>query len=161
MSDSILTEIEHAMSDYISEMSVGTGYNFDWGSVNEPDVARQTFPSAEIAIVSETNRDDTDGVWSQGYEQEVVFALRIRVSIDNEEMTPAYAVNADLNKALDDIKRLFGNHYTMSDYCETLMYMGMVRVTDARNDIFRPSYMDVQIRCRYTQDRKNPLVNAE
>jgi hypothetical protein len=161
MSDSILNLIEDEMADHIGDMTQGDGYYFDWGSVNEPDVAKQIFPSAEIMLVNETCRDDTDGVWSQGYEQECIYTIRVRVALDNEEVTPLYEINKNLNQALDDLKKLFGKNHSLSDACETIMYVGMNRVVDMSNDIFRPRYMDTQWRVRYTQDRLNPAVNAE
>lgn len=156
MSTPILTSIEHAMAEHIEDMSVGTGYYFDWGSVNEPDVAKQEFPSAEIVLESETCLDETGGVWSQAYEQEAVFVIRVRVALDNETERPLYEVNDELNKAVEDLKKLFGTEYTVSDSCETIMYRGMTRVTDKSNDIFRPAYADTRWLVRYTQDRKEP-----
>jgi hypothetical protein len=161
MSDTILSKIERGMLDVISDMTVGDGYNFDWGSVNEPDEAKQDFPSAEIVLESENCLDDAGGVWSQAYEIEAIFVIRVRASIANETERPAYEINAELNLALDDLKKLFGKNYHASDSCDTVMYMNAVRVADKTNDIFRPSHMDTRWRIRYTQDRLDPTTTAE
>jgi hypothetical protein len=161
MSDSVISKIERGMEDAIAGMSEGDGYNYDWGTVNQPDVALQTFPSAEIMLESETCLDDKEGVWSDAYELESIFVLRIRSDLQNETERPAYEINHELNRALDDLKKLFGINYHVTDSCDTVMYMGATRVPDRTGDIFRPAHMDVRFRVRYTQDRQNPEINAE
>ena len=152
----ILSKIETKMAEQISGMSLGAGYYFEWGSVNEPDIAKQQFPSAEIVVESELNLDEKEGAWSQAYEQEASFLIKVRVTLDNETERPLYEVNTELNKALEDLKRLFGRNYTVSDSCETIMYRSMQRVTDKGNDIFRPAYLETRWLVRYTQDRREP-----
>ena len=156
MNEPILSKIEAAMAEHIEGMSVGDGYYSDWGSVNEPDISKQEFPSAEILVESEACLDEKEGVWSQVYEQEANFLIRVRVALDNEVETPLYEINAELNKALEDLKRLFGRNYTVSDSCETIMYRGMQRLVDKGNDIFRPAYLETRWLVRYTQDRQEP-----
>lgn len=156
MSTPILTKIEEGMANYISQISKSEGYYNNWGSVNEPDVAKQDFPSAEIVLEAEDCIDETDSAWSQAYNQEALFIIRIRACNENEEEIPVYQINKILNKALDDLKRLFGNHYVVSDSCEMIMYKGSLRITDGSNDIFRPAYLDTRWLVKYTQDRKNP-----
>jgi len=160
MSD-ILSKIEDGMYDLISGITIGDGYNFDWGTVNEPDTAKQTFPSAEIVLESENNLDETGGVWSGAYEQEAIFVIRVRTELSNEVDTPAYTINIELNKALEDLKKLFGINYSVSDSCDTIMYRGMIRTVDRSNDILRPAYMDTRWRVAYTQDRTNPAIIDE
>ena len=70
MSDTILSSIERGLAESIGSMTQGDGYNFDWGTVNQPDEALQTFPSAEIALEVENCLDDAGGIWSDAYELE-------------------------------------------------------------------------------------------
>jgi hypothetical protein len=152
----VLTKIEEGIESYILTIRRSTDYYFDWYTVNETDVASQTFPSAEIFIDSEECQDEEDGVWAGGYNQHVYLTIRVRMETANEETNPTYDINKELNKALDDLKRMFGNQYTVSDSCDTMMYKGMIRVLDRSNNILRASYMDTQWFIKYTQDRKNP-----
>jgi len=161
MTEDILNKIESGMVETISTVTKGNGYFFDWGTINEPDVGKQIFPSAEIIIDNESCLDDKEGVWSRAYEQECVYLIRVRVALDNETVTPAYEINKELNRALNDLKRAFGRDYSASDSCDTIMYMGMTRIPDRNNDVFRPAYMDTKWRVRYTQDRSEPTINAE
>jgi hypothetical protein len=161
MSDTTLSKIERGMADAIEGMTQGDGYNFDWGSVNQPDEALQVFPSAEITLEEEKCLDDEGGVWADAYEIESSFVIRVRASIANETERPAYEINTELNLALSDLKKLFGTNYHVSDSCDLIMYTGCQRVADARNDIFRPSHMDVRFTVRYTQDRQTPETSAE
>lgn len=152
----ILTRIEEAMATRIAAICKSDGYYTNWGSVNEPDVTKQKFPSAEIVLESEENLDETESAWSGAYNQEARFIIRIRAKLDNEEVTPFYEINKELNKALEDLKRLFGTYYTVSDACETIMYQGAQRLVDRGNDIFRPAYLETKWLVKYTQVRTDP-----
>lgn len=152
----ILTKIEEGIASYILSIARSTVYYFDWRCVNERDIANQTFPSAEIFIEDEECQDLEDGVWAGGYNQHVNVTIRVRVETDVEESNPSYDVDKELNKALDDLKRMFGNQYTVSDSCDTMMYRGMSRVVDGANNILRAKYMDTRWLVKYTQDRKDP-----
>ena len=156
MSTPILTEIEESMASAIEGLRKANGYYYDWGTVNNTDEAQQTFPSAEIAIVEEVCLDEAGGAWSGAYLQELTVDIKIRTELMNEESQPIYAINAELNKAVEDLKKLFGINYTISENCETIMYKGMHRVNDLNNDIFRPTYVIVRFMIRYTQDRDRP-----
>ena len=67
----------------------------------------------------------------------------------------------EANKNFPNLKKLFGTNYHVSDSCDLIMYTGCQRVADARNDIFRPSHMDVRFTVRYTQDRQTPETSAQ
>jgi hypothetical protein len=161
MSDTILSSIERGMQSLIEGMTQGSGYNYDWGSVNEIDEAKMTFPSAEITLEVENCLDDKEGVWSEAYEQEALYIVRVRAQLSNETERPSYEINTELNLALDDLKKLFGTTYHVSDSCDTIMYVSTTRIPGRNGDIFRPSHMDTRWRVRYTQDRKDPTSTAE
>lgn len=152
----MLTSIENAMAEAISGMNTGDGYFLNWGTVNEPDVAKQEFPSAEIILESEENLDETDSSWSGDYNQEASYLIRVRAALENEETVPLYKINEILNQALSDLKRLFGRSYTVSGNCEVIMYRGSERVTDGANDILRPKYMNTRWLVKYIQLRTDP-----
>lgn len=155
-STDILTAIETAMASNIAGMTTSKGYYLNWGTVNEPDIAKQEFPSAEIVFQTEECLDETDAAWSGAYNQEATYLIRVRAALENEEVIPLYKINEVLNRALCDLKKLFGTSYTVSDRCETIMYKSAIRVTDNSNDIFRPSYLDTQWTVKYTQVRTDP-----
>lgn len=152
----ILTAIENAMATAIANMDQAGGYYLNWGTVNEPDVAKQEFPSAIIVLENEECIDETDAAWSGAYNQEATYLIRVRAALENEETIPLFKINEILNRALSDLKRLFGIHYVVSDRCETIMYQGSQRVTDNSNDIFRPAYLDTRWLVKYTQVRTDP-----
>jgi hypothetical protein len=154
----ILTEIENGIEQEILSIRKSNGYINNWGSVNEPDATKQVFPSAEIILMSEECQDEEDGVWAGGYNQHANYMIRVRAALDNEESIPLYSIQRSLNSALSDLKRKFGTKYTVSNYCDTIMYKGMTRITDNRNDVFRPKYMETLWLIKYTQDRKEPTT---
>ena len=152
----ILTKIETAMCSAIAGIRKVDGYYLDWATVNEPDVVKQDFPSAEIILESEICLDEQSTAWNMAYNQEATFNIRVRVTLENEEEVPLYEINKRLNLALDDLKRLFGINYTLTDSCETIMYNGAQRIVGLENDIFRPAYLETKWIVRYTQVRTDP-----
>jgi hypothetical protein len=158
----ILTLIEQGMADAIADMEQGE-YNFTWNAqgVNQPDMAKVTFPTAEIFLESEDNLDDPDGPWSNAYMQEATYVIRVRARLDSETDVPTWEINAELNKALDDLKKLFGTNYSVSGYCDTIMYRGFERINEMSGDVFIPKRMETRWRVQYSQDRKNPEQVAE
>lgn len=159
---SILTEIENGMATAIAGMTEGA-YNYNWysQSVNQPDMAKVVFPMAEIMIVDEENQDEEDGPWSDAYMQHATYEIKVRARLDAETDVPNWEINAKLNDALDDLKKLFGTNYSVSGYCDLIMYRGMTRELERSGDIFVPKSMTTRWLVKYSQDRKTPTQVAE
>jgi hypothetical protein len=157
---SILNDIESGMATLIAAMTRGGGYNFDWGSVNEIDRAKQTFPSAQITLTNETNIDEDGGAWGKAYYNYADYDILVVARLETEAASPVYEINKDLNLALDDLKMLFGSNYSVSGKCDTVMYKGMERKIERVGDIFIPKNMTTHWRVRYTQLRTSPSTTA-
>jgi len=151
----ILTTIESEMKTLIEGMTT-TSYNYNWGTVNNPDMARQTFPSAEIMMTMETNVDDPGGGWAQAYSNEAEFQIKVIPELSAEAEVPVYAINIEYNKALDDLKKLFGINYNLNGNCCSIMYRSAERINSTAGDNFRPGYLDTRWLVRYSQDRLDP-----
>ena len=159
--DSMLNRIEDAIKGKIEGMAKGT-YRLTWGTVNEPDMAKQRFPSAEIHLVDEDNLDDPDGAWNGVYMQECTYEITVRVRLQKESSTPEYEIDKELNLALEDLKRLFGTEYMLGNStCAQIMYRGMRRVRDQAGDLLTPAHMVTTWRVSYMQDRKSPSTSAD
>jgi len=63
-----------------------------------------------------------------------------------------------MNKALDDLKQLFGINYNLTGVCDTIMYRRSVRVEKPNGDILIPAEMETFWRVQYTQSRTDPTV---
>lgn len=159
--DSMLNRIEDSIKSKIEGMKKGT-YRFTWGTVNEPDMVKQRFPSAEVRLVEESNIDDPDGAWASTYMNECTYEITVRVRLQKETNTPEYEVDKELNLALEDLKRLFGNEYSLGNStCAMIMYRGMRRVKDLSGDMLMPSHMVTTWRVTYTQDREDPDTSSD
>ena len=161
MSTPILTAIEEGMATLISGMTKGGGYYYDWGSVNELDKAVMTYPAAQIEVVNEENLDDETGAWSQTYLQAAYYSIRVWTRLVEEMPAPYWEIDKELNMALDDLKKLFGVNYHVSDKCDLIMYKGMTREVIRTGDIFVPKSMLTQWRITYSQDRSDPSQTSE
>ena len=161
MGTPILTDIESRMAGLIGDMSIGDGYNFDWGSVNELDKSKWSYPAARIRLESEENQDDLEGAWARAYLQEAIYVIEVQTMLYEEAPQPTWVIDAELNKALDDLKRLFGINYSVSGKCDVIMYVNMTREMFVHGDMMVPKRMFTRWRVRYTQDRQDPSISAE
>jgi hypothetical protein len=150
-----LTQIEEKMYELIGAMYFGP-YHFTWGSVNEEDVAKNVFPSALIYLEDENNLDDKNGAWGGAYFNEVVYRIEVKAQLDREYSNPVFEINKELNKALDDLKKLFGNNWSLDGATDTIMYIGSKRQQEKLGDILVPSKLITRWLCRYEQSRTSP-----
>lgn len=159
MAEDLLTKIEEAMKNAILSMEQGL-YHFNWLSCNEEDMAKSSFPVANIYLEDETSLDDPDGPSNNMYFQEVLFRIEVLVKLEEEYSQPRFAINEQLNLALSDLKRLFGSDYSINGTVDTIMYKDSSREYIQRNDIFLPTKLITHWVVKYEQDRTDPDVIA-
>lgn len=157
----ILTDIETQMATLITGIKIANGYNFTWGSVNEIDKSKWVYPAASIYVESEECEDDPEGAWSRTYLQKANIIIEVQTRLVNEETQPTFEIDKDMNKALDDLKKLFGTSYSVSGYCDIVMYQGMTREVFQTGDLFIPKKMITRWMVKYTQSRTSPSASAE
>jgi hypothetical protein len=157
MPDPILTQIETNTAALIAAMTTAGGYNYNWETVNEEDLAKGEFPRACIYLEpEETNIDDANGISGNAYTNEAFFRIRVAGRLAEEKSTPMFEINKILNKALDDLKKLFGTNYSLGGVCDWIWYKSSTRLPMKSGDIFIPKELDTFWLVRYTQDRQNP-----
>lgn len=157
----ILTQIEENMSSLIQGMQPGL-YHFMWGSqsVNDTDLARVTFPCANIYLESDTSLDDINGSHCGAYYHESTYRIEVMAKLEEERENPRWAINAELSKAFDDLRKLFGRNYNINGTADTIMYRDMQREFARNGDIFIPSKMITYWVIRWESDRQSPDLVA-
>jgi len=150
-----LTQIEQKMYDLIGSMNLGP-YHFDWGTVNQQDMAKMVFPAALIYLENETSLDEPDGAWGGAYFNEVTYRIEVRAKLDVEYENPVFEINGQFNKALDDLKKLFGANWSLDGATDTIMYRGSERLEERSGDIFVPGKLITRWLCRYETSRALP-----
>lgn len=156
----ILTSIEAAMKSAIGAMSATDGYNYNWIDVHQPDIALATFPNSVIMIEAERCVDESDGASGQLYTNEVDFLIIVRGKITTTTSIPNYSVNAEHNKAIDDLKKLFGTNYHITNTCDRIMYKSSEREIKKNGDVFIPGELLTRWTVYYRQDRLSPEVTG-
>lgn len=161
MATDMLTTIETAMYDAIAAAVEGP-YFFTWGTINEPDMAKQEFPSAEIQLIEEDNLDIEGGANSGAYQNKANFEIIVKARLGNEVMsgTQVYEIHKELNKALSDLKKIFGVNYNLGG-CYVIMYKGMRREFEPMGDLLVPKRMITMWSVWYLQDRSDPTTGAD
>lgn len=157
---SILKSIEDKMAELIDSM-VANPYNYVWGATNQRDMAKATYPNACIYLENEENLDEESGTWGQAYFNAVTYRIEVRVRLDAEYDNPPVEVRGLLYNALDDLKRLFGNKWSIDGTADTIMYRGCEIVEEPSSDVFIPSKMITRWLVKYEQDRLNPTQVAQ
>lgn len=150
----ILSQIMTSMEEMILGITLGL-YNFTW-DVNKTDLAKASFPVANIFLDNEVNLDDPQGPDSDMYFEEVNFRIEIYTRLETEMANPRWEIQLELNKALDDLKMVFGRDYTINNTADYIMYRGMVVEWIMNNDIMIPGKMITRWRVTYESDRQNP-----
>jgi hypothetical protein len=163
----IASNIESNMVALIKGMNQGAGYNYDWDTVNEIDMAIGSFPRAvidspiESSIGRESNVDTLNGQHSDAYTNELVFTIQIRGEISITSINTSYfSIRDILRRALDDLKMLFAINNTVNDTCDTIMYRDSELMYIPMNDILKPAELKTSWLCTYSQDRENPSQYA-
>lgn len=165
MNQPITDKIELAMVSLIEGMRTTGGYNFSWQIANEEDISIEGFPRAVINPTDsladkETNMDTLSGIGSLDYTNEVLFTILVIGELDTVSINPNFDIRSNLRKALDDLKMLFGVHYTANDTCDNILYMGSQIEIIKRNDVQRPGQLRVIFKSIYSQDRQIPSQRA-
>jgi len=104
--------------------------------------------------------DESDGAAAQLYTNEVDFLIIVRSQLASVVDIPNYSVNADHNKALDDLKKLFGTNYHITNTCDRIMYKSSEREIKKNGDIFVPGDMLTRWVVYYRQDRQSPEITG-
>jgi hypothetical protein len=165
MNVNITDNIENAMVALINSMNTVSGYNFNWDTVNQEDETIGDFPRCVINPTDyladkEKNVDDTDGKSAQDYTNEVMFTLLIIGALSSVSTNPNFDIRSTMRHALDDLKMLFGENYTVNNSCDNIMYQGSQIEYIKRNDVQRPAQLRVFFKAIYSQDRFAPSQYA-
>jgi hypothetical protein len=155
-----LQSIEDGMVSLIEAMDA-VSYNYLWGSCNQRDMAKQTWPNAVIYFEEEECLDEEDGSWCGAYYLGVKFRIEVRARLDAEYANPVVEIRKELYKCLDDLKMLFGRNWNVNGTCDTIMFKGASIVEEASSDIFLPSKLIVNFYVRYECDREDPTITAQ
>jgi hypothetical protein len=160
MATALLQSIDDKIASLIQGIRANP-YNYQWGTSNQRDMAKASFPSANIYLESETNVDENNGTWAQSYMNELTYRIEVKAQLSGEFTNPIQEIHKNLFKCLDDLKRLFGNKWNMESTCDTIMYKSMEIIEERSGDIFIPSKMITRWLVRYEQDRLDPTVTVQ
>jgi hypothetical protein len=157
----IKSQIRSKIEENILAIAVVDGFNFDWDS-NTRDLTQAQFPNFYVRMINEVNLDFDSGETNfQSYDNEVETQITIWTKNDDSGYDPQRISEDELDKAEDDLKRLFGDSGQQGSTlggvgADMFYYMGSETDYFESNDIFVPSKRTLKFRLRYTQDRLDP-----
>jgi hypothetical protein len=161
LASSILDNIELQITIAILGMTVTGGYNFNWQTANELQLAYGGYPRFVVLTPKETNKDAQGGPNSQAYTNDVLFVIDAMCEQSASTQNPDFTIRSNLRLALDDLKKLFGYECSkeggcFGNSCEDVVYQSSDIITTGRNNIQVPAFIRTQWLCKYMQDRLTP-----
>lgn len=102
-----ITTIAGEIKTLIGAMTTAGGYNYNWGTMNEPDAAHpRTYPCALIRYKTEGAVEGIAGLYGmQNAEVTITVDYKITPTVT---IQPEITADANLDSALADLLRLFG-----------------------------------------------------
>lgn len=152
MSISIITLQRNAIKSLIPAMTITNGYNFDWVTVNQRNLALGFFPRAEVYNTIETNMDVLTGIGSMDYTNAGDWEIRLEGKLITSSDNPLFDIMDIEDKMIDDVKMLMGKNPSVSNTMDSFLYKGFTREVKAV-DQFTPRMIVTKWRSVYSQDR--------
>jgi hypothetical protein len=168
-----LTMIKNSIEALVLTMTKLTGYNYDWQSSSNHDLAKISLPAVVFEFDPlEDNEDAVNGPDSNMYANRVTVKMECYNEISAAEITtegetsipddPQCAFKLTMDKMLDDIKRLFGRNWYLTADCgiERIAYKRSTRAWSRSADVLKPGKLNVWLDITYCQDRLEPSITA-
>lgn len=145
----LLTDIAAEIAELIDDITIANGFTYDFGSINEPDMAHMRYPSADITYASEQVINDL--VLAQYGFADAEFQIKIRSKLLTTEGAPLHAIDAEHDKIMHDIKHVFGvNRGALSlTGNPVITYKSFEKENAKAGDVFIPSALIIKWNVRY------------
>lgn len=153
---SFLLRIQSQIETTIGAINQDSGYNFDWGSVNQRGDQFCTFPSAWFTFTSEEGLNEIDETFAESYSNSLNVRLTVKTELEGAFTDPRYENRSKLYQALEDIKKAFANGTIEDAGVLPPMYISSEIIDSPDRDVFRPSHIIINFKLTYDQDRDDP-----
>lgn len=169
-----LTMIKDSIEALILSMTKTGGYNYDWLSASQHDLAKIAgYPACMFEFDPlEMNERAANAQDSNSYANKVTIKIESyneisydEIVLDNEYSIPddpPCAFKLVMDKMLDDLKRLFGRNWWLSASTgiEVIDYVKSERTWSKSGDALKPGKLTSWWEITYCQDRNEPTVTA-
>lgn len=126
----------------ISGITEANGFDYDWGSVNQSDMARMNYPSADIIWQGENliGTDDASGHYCLCLAE---IDIQIRCELDTISNTPRHAIDEEYSDKLSDVKHVLLGQSTLplTDQDGVIKYVSAQRMESESADALVPGYL--------------------
>jgi hypothetical protein len=152
-----LTDIAAEIAGLLQSITIANGFPFDFGTVNQPDQALCTFPSADITYSGDAPESATQAAYGYDVAQFVIKLIPANpnsnaVSNPNGGVpTPVHAIDAIIDTVVAALKQrvrfqqgnlpISGNAY--------MIYKGFKKTVEKSGDIFRPDSVLFNLEVHY------------
>jgi hypothetical protein len=160
MSTSIITLQRRAIVALIPVMTTTNGYNYNWITVNQRNLALGAFPRAEIYNPAEDCMDTVSGIGSLDYTNAGTWEIRVKHKLTTSVDNPLFDIQDLEDAMIDDLKMLFGKNQSVSGTMDSFLYKGFKRDAEKAIDQFTPRPIKTFWRSVYSQDRVIPTQFA-
>lgn len=151
-----LTTIAADIATGIGQITTAAGYGVTWGSVNQPDQALVTYPSAMIIYGGEQPIQALGlAPGATGVFRNVEFKIIIRVALSSTAAVPIYSIDAQLDTALRALSKRMakfidgsapGTYLGVDAFIE---FAGAEREISRSGDVYIPSDLITRWNVKY------------
>ena len=146
-----ITDIAAEIKTIIDALTVAGGYNYDWSTFNETDLAlNNTFPLANIRYNSDTATDGIAGYYGFSNAE---FTITVEQTITpSATVKPEFTADAALDKGLADLQKAFRQN-TLGYFPLTgqsfFSYKSSEKIANTRGSTYRPVKLVTKWNCFY------------
>jgi hypothetical protein len=157
----LVTAMAARMAVDIEAMSTANGYRSTWGTCNIKDAAKKTtHPNAEIYFAKEENLDERSSGVANAFTNELPCEIHVFCELSTIGDNPEFEMNAEYNKALEDLKRCFTEDNSLNGLCHSVVYRGCDREKTPNGDTVIFGKLITRWGIVYAQDRATPSLAA-
>jgi hypothetical protein len=149
MSGSPFNDILNRLAVVIGSITAGGKYNYTFGSINQPDRAKQAKTKPAVVIDVVENEVEADDFPSDFHSENIVTLVKFRIYnfvASGRAELPLISIREPLLKAEADIITALENNRTLNDgeriYCQNIKYQYHRFEQKKNNDIIAPTWLD-------------------
>jgi hypothetical protein len=152
-----LTDIAAEIAELLQSITVANGFSFDFGTVNQPDLALCRYPAADITYLSDAPQATTQAAYGYDVAQ---FVVKLVAQNPNSNAvsnpaagipTPVHAIDEVIDTVVAAMKQRvrFQQGYLPLSGNAYMIYKGFRKTVEKSGDIFRPDSVLFNLEVHY------------
>jgi hypothetical protein len=139
----IINDIVAEVEDLLQGITVANGFDYDFGTINDPTCSDPIYPSAEIIQGDEQALPAPMGIFRFS---QIELQIKIRAQLDHSVDHPTHEIDAEANKVLTDLKKVLSYPTTgalvLTNSTATIQYSRSARELSPAGNVYVPGVLN-------------------